>query len=482
MTTPTGLAVLSAHDAAQARLLDRGLAEVTLAFQTLLDPYDLDGSARQYVPLTSEILARNRAASAGVARDFYGVLRDVETAAGGRAAPFVPPVPESPPTALLTTSTRVTGPVTVKAGVANGLGTEEAMLRALTATLGSATRIIEGGARDVTRLAVASDPAARGWLRRSGGSPCSFCAMLISRGPAYKSEGTSSFRAHDHCHCKAVPFFGSDSGWTEQSAEFREMWDAAKANPDKDVTFESLYRQRYSKRVSPADLRAEADALNATRVVVAPSTSAARAAGRLTREQYDVMLPDSAWSAEKRDAILSELRSTENGKVLADTLDKFQDGGSIARLRTSIDKRLAGEDLPEMSAKRADAVIDALRHAPSDNVPEILYRGMSVSGSQATVLRRYAEGADLDLNLTSFSSDRKVATRFQSMTAKKGTTRVMVELIGDDKAAIPIQNLARDRRLFKEKEWVGGGKYEIAEAKKSPSGGVILRIRQKGRI
>ena len=48
--------------------------------------------------------------------------------------------------------------------------------------------------------------------------------MLIGRGPVYKSEGSGSFRSHDHCHCKAVPVFGSDTGWTEQSADLARLW------------------------------------------------------------------------------------------------------------------------------------------------------------------------------------------------------------------------------------------------------------------
>jgi hypothetical protein len=77
--------------------------------------------------------------------------------------------------------------------------------------------------------------------------------MLISRGPVY-SESTGSFRAHDHCHCKAVPFFGSDSGWTAQAREFEALW---RANPSFD-RFRDAYRVRYPKTKSPADVMDEA--------------------------------------------------------------------------------------------------------------------------------------------------------------------------------------------------------------------------------
>lgn len=257
MTTPQGLAVSAAHDAAQARLLDRGLAELALAFTSTLDGRDLDASSRVYVPTAAEIVRRNRLASAQVATDFYAALRATETADLLDPEPYTPILPEQPSEAVLRTSLTVTGPVTAKSNVAKGLAIEAALEVALTRTLGAATRHIEGAARDVTRVNSARDPLSGGWVRRSGGVPCSFCAMLISRGPVY-SEGTSGFKAHDHCHCKAVAFFGSDTGWTAQSREFREIYDLAKKHPDPNVTFESLYRARYPKTKKPADVRDEA--------------------------------------------------------------------------------------------------------------------------------------------------------------------------------------------------------------------------------
>ena len=224
MTTPQGLAVSAAHDAAQARLLDRGLAELTLIYSSTLSLDDLDATARVYVPLAADSVRRTRRASASVARDFYAALRSTETADLPSVAPFLAAVPDEPAAALLETTATVTGPVTVKSNLSRGLSYEEALAKGLTATLGAATRLVEGGARDVVRLSTFRDPAARGWRRQSGGSPCYFCAAMIGRGPVYKSEGSASFRSHDHCHCKAVPVFGRDSGWTQQSADLNALW------------------------------------------------------------------------------------------------------------------------------------------------------------------------------------------------------------------------------------------------------------------
>lgn len=41
------------------------------------------------------------------------------------------------------------------------------------------------------------------WARAVSGDACAFCAMLSTRGAAYRSESTADFRSHDHCRCQA---------------------------------------------------------------------------------------------------------------------------------------------------------------------------------------------------------------------------------------------------------------------------------------
>lgn len=290
-----------------------------------------------------------------------------------------------------------------------------------------------------------ADPAAQGWARVGVGGSCEFCTMLIGRGEVY-SDTTVAFRTHDHCNCSAAPAFSN------------------LLSPPK----------TFATGLSPK---------GANTFAAQADSSAAPSSGKITAEQYAAMVPEDKWSQEKRDAILESLHATETGKHLADTLSDFQYGGSISDLRDVIEKRLAGEAVEGVTGHRADAVIDALRHAPSDPVPETLYRGMSVPGDLESVLSRYTSGDDLDLNLTSFSSDPKVAKGFLDMTGDELKTTVMMEFVGDGKVGIPIQNLAHNRYIFKEKEWVSAGKYEIVEVEQDAYGSsVILRIRQKARL
>jgi hypothetical protein len=75
--------------------------------------------------------------------------------------------------------------------------------------------------RDTVIGAVHADRKARGWARVTEPGACYFCAMLATRGMAYRSEKTADFRSHDHCRCHAEPVFTA----YEPSAQIRE-WQA----------------------------------------------------------------------------------------------------------------------------------------------------------------------------------------------------------------------------------------------------------------
>ena len=74
----------------------------------------------------------------------------------------------------------------------------------------AAERNVMNGARGPLFLAASRDKRALGYVRASRtGTPCGFCAMLISRGVVYKSEKTAGDQDlwHDNCHCYAIPVF-----------------------------------------------------------------------------------------------------------------------------------------------------------------------------------------------------------------------------------------------------------------------------------
>ncbi len=68
--------------------------------------------------------------------------------------------------------------------------------------------------------AVHRDPQAKACARVPETNPCSFCALLATRGAVYKQH-TVGFKAHDNCRCHPEPVFSV----YEPSAQIRE-WQA----------------------------------------------------------------------------------------------------------------------------------------------------------------------------------------------------------------------------------------------------------------
>lgn len=91
-----------------------------------------------------------------------------------------------------------------------------------------------GGVRSVVRDMGDRDPARQAWIRVSGtGTPCAFCAMLLSRGAVYSGKhealrhdiahpnGTHGY--HPNCHCYALPLFAGSTIEGSRFAVNREM-------------------------------------------------------------------------------------------------------------------------------------------------------------------------------------------------------------------------------------------------------------------
>ena len=115
---------------------------------------------------------------------------------------------------------------TARAGVYKALGAgqpfEAAMRNGLVRVSGAVSREVLNGGRDTILDEVQRDTRTQGWARVTGGDPCAFCAMLASRGPAYREESVD-FQAHDHCDCGAEPVY-EGSEWPGKGREFQQMW------------------------------------------------------------------------------------------------------------------------------------------------------------------------------------------------------------------------------------------------------------------
>lgn len=195
-----------------------GAAKTQRAMQAAFRRHALS-DREAYVDLGARVLSVAHAQSAAAGRAYYLESR----VASGLAAelPLIEPVALD--LEATKTSLRVTGPVAYAQRVEEK-GHGQARRMAEAATMRYAKRAALSGARDTVVRLSRSDDRARGFARISDGSPCSFCAMLVSRGPVYTSS-TAGFDTHDGCGCLPRPFYGYDTGWTSQGVKMRSLYD-----------------------------------------------------------------------------------------------------------------------------------------------------------------------------------------------------------------------------------------------------------------
>lgn len=101
---------------------------------------------------------------------------------------------------------------------------------------GSATTLALEGGREVIRDAAQADEEAIGWIRVPDADPCSWCAMLASRGAVFRSAGTAGrnknarfvgegqFKWHDHCSCTAVPVWDPNDPQLTRAEDLYDQW------------------------------------------------------------------------------------------------------------------------------------------------------------------------------------------------------------------------------------------------------------------
>jgi hypothetical protein len=221
--TADGAALTEAHRQAQLALRAQAVRDLLVVWP-MLDPRALDGTFPAYSRTAEALIAAYRARSADLASAYYRAFREAEG---------VPPAPDlvvdrAPdlPRAQTTTSLLVTGPVAVKTAVRKGSTTEKAVDLALAQTIGAVTRHVLGGGRETLGRTTRRDPARPRWARVTDADPCSFCAMLASRGAVYlTAESAGAHDWHDKCGCTAEPAFGEDYQLPGRSAEFAALWE-----------------------------------------------------------------------------------------------------------------------------------------------------------------------------------------------------------------------------------------------------------------
>ncbi|SCL33035.1 hypothetical protein GA0070616_4618 [Micromonospora nigra] len=225
---PTAEQVADEYRRLQSQLSGEAAARVTVAYETLLDPLRLDATFPVYAEAVAEIIAQARRSSVLLAGSFYIAHREAL-----RVFDEVPALAYAGaiPRARLWTSLLVTGPVRVKRMVARGASPAQAAAGGRSATERATIRHVTSAGRDTVRGTSGRDRLALGWARVTDGDPCYFCAMLASRGPAYKTAQTAGEDDpyHDGCGCVVAPVYRRSDPWPGQAREYAALWKDATA-------------------------------------------------------------------------------------------------------------------------------------------------------------------------------------------------------------------------------------------------------------
>lgn len=213
------------HRRYQVRLAAKSDSQIRRAM-ALLDPNDIDGTRDVWNAKMTQIIAQHHGQSERAAAAYLGQYRGFEL--GSNTGPVVRP-------GLNVAATQgvldAAGPQAFKKRIGEGAPPWSAY-QAMSKEIAAETRkMILAGGRGLIRETGASDGRAIGWRRVTGMDPCTFCAMLCSRGPAYTSEAKALADGngdpyHPSCGCTVEILYGD---WipTAQEEQFIDWYEAA---------------------------------------------------------------------------------------------------------------------------------------------------------------------------------------------------------------------------------------------------------------
>lgn len=219
--TVLGARLTDLQRVAQLRLAAQTISQMRAAW-ALLDPDELDATFERWLRVAVPVVQSNRAMSTRLAAAYLAAFRRVELGTiEGLSVALAPPAEVK----AVTTSLLITGPWSIRKALGQGVDLGRAVDVAEARSSAAAMRHALNGGRATIVDTVAADRQALGWARVASGNACAFCAMVASRGPEFKSEGSASFEPHDGCKCGAEPVYDETAAWPANSERYRELWD-----------------------------------------------------------------------------------------------------------------------------------------------------------------------------------------------------------------------------------------------------------------
>ena len=264
--TDTGAVLTDRHRRRQIRLAAAADSEIRRAWR-ILDVADIDGTRGAWQRSMMGIVARRYGVSALVAEQYLSAYRTAELGAitGGVVVPGVPMVETL---GVLDAA----GPQALKRRIGQGMSPSAAYARQRGIVVDEARKIIMSGGRGVIRESGRADTRAIGWRRVSDGDPCTFCAMLVSRGPAYTSEALALTKDatddpyHLRCGCTVEIIYGD---WRPTETEqvfvdaYHDAAEAADAADEPRVAGTVLWRMRAAGTFTDSPARRAIEAAGA---------------------------------------------------------------------------------------------------------------------------------------------------------------------------------------------------------------------------
>lgn len=229
--TADGRLLTERHRRAQVALAGRADAAAR-GLWPRLDVADLDASTPAWLAANLSLAGTFYQQSSQLAAAYVSEYRQAEI--DTRQGPIVRPPIVS---AEMATALVIAGPVRVKLLVGRGASGATAYAGALNKFTGIMRRQVLSGGRLTIDATTRADTRAIGWRRVTDGNPCTFCAMLASRGPVYASRerseqiAGSGLRYHGHCGCTGEIVYGS---WTpnEREQQYIEAYEKAAQQAD----------------------------------------------------------------------------------------------------------------------------------------------------------------------------------------------------------------------------------------------------------
>lgn len=205
------------------RLLVRDLRKL----RRLILPSRMQATVPDWIEAVRALVGEYGNASASLAADYYDAQRVAARVTGSFTVPLLDPPPDEQVDNSLRWATKdlwprdPEDPATTEAQKAP---LETRLEQAEKKAEAVAQKLVADQGRGTVQNAVQRDRQAVAWARSAALGACAFCRLLSIRGAVFKQD-TVGFRAHDGCHCMAIPVFrGQRFELSDKAREWERLY------------------------------------------------------------------------------------------------------------------------------------------------------------------------------------------------------------------------------------------------------------------